>query len=366
MGNNQQTETTQTITKWLQLKHLPGYARFDRTCVSTSGDIITIGQKRLGSGWGVWIYDKITNEWKLLAESNTIQPSSKYSDAMAFDNNNHLHTIQNIDNQCMWNMITVNNNKVKKLSTPYHFQTTTGGPLLDNAMRGIVINGSYHILTTVMYTPGLNVEHWVPNQKSKTFDRIHAFDCMTALDKCALIYIPYKNELYLLGGRYYDEVACLYRAQKSIWIYSLETTKWRLSNVQLPIALELFGCVLTNNQQYIIMFGGGSNDENNNYVEYESDRIYIMHTKSMQITESKMKCPTEGNFHAINYSEQHKKSDLIIGWFLRGCQGVVINAKDVIQIIKQYYDYEYIHLFRCDGSGKPQLHWKILSGILFT
>ena len=81
--------------------------------------------------------------------------------------------------------------------------------------------------------------------------------------------------------------------------------------------------------------------------------IYILDLDTMTYKLSKVECPTNSEFHAvypnnINY-------DSIVNGFIRSNFHTFL-PNDIIELIKKWCQYKYVHLFDRRGKGN---HWKI-------
>eukprot|EP01084_Bolivina_argentea_P266694 452441_1 len=125
------------------------------------------------------------------------------------------------------------------------------------------------------------------------------------LQHCALIYIPSKKQLVLMGGISDKEyVDCIYIAT-----HVNEQWHWNKSNIQLPHKMAKFGHILYEDK-YIILFGGEISE--NTFL----NTIYVLDVDICQWIPVDQTCPEKdiyfavqngNNIHLFDRSHHHKQ-----------------------------------------------------------
>ena len=146
--------------------------------------------------------------------------------------------------------------------------------------------------------------HYIWPKDSIPFET--SYDSMKVINRCSnqmLIHIQSKNEFLLLGG--YDESEGVISAL--IYSYAIASNKWKCLKERLDEPLSSFGCVLTLDEKHLILFGG--------YTPYgKSNKIYVIQLGTMTITESEIRCPQKGWYHAVIANDYITNNTIAFGF----------------------------------------------------
>ena len=178
-------------------------------------------------------------------------------------------------------------------------------------------------------------DHWIFEEGNSEYN-----NCMYWV---GLVYIQSKRELLLFGGlRLHEDF------RKDIYRYSFQDKKWVLLSYKLPIAMELFGYILTFDEKYILIFGGYTGQD-------EFDTIYIWDLQNMRFKKSEICCPIKDGFLACITAENIEP--IVVNGFIR--KYIEIDPKivpqDIIQLIWNWCSDCFVHLI----SREDKKHWKI-------
>ena len=157
------------------------------------------------------------------------------------------------------------------------------------------------------------------------------------------IYLKSQEKALIFGGLkawiYYQDV---------VHCYDIEQNKWSQLDVKMPVSVHRFGCVKTKDEKYVILLGGYHDSET-------IDTIQVLDIDKMKFGISKIKCPGQGSFQAVNTMEEANET-LITGYIrIILSEYEIIIPDDIINFIIELMKIENIHLMGDANSS----HWKI-------
>eukprot|EP01084_Bolivina_argentea_P107509 192221_1 len=169
-----------------------------------------------------------------------------------------------------------------------------------------------------------------------------------------MVYLKSKQLLLCMGGRSQKGILnelYFYSVAHKMWSWNSSLTD--IQTIRLPVGLFHFGCVASKNEKYVIIFGGKTCD----YID--SDTIYILNMDTKNWMKCNIACPVKGLYYAVNMSDEQRHDLLCVGyindvWKSPSICSLVKLPLYLINIIKGYYNNEYIHLIERYGD-----HWKI-------
>ena len=208
----------------------------------------------------------------------------------------------------------------------------------------IVIKNDLHLIG------GLNGNHLKWNKNTNQFDSLHenvASNINIHVNASKLVKVG--DRIISFGG-YHDRqfLDCMME-------YDIIKDAWKRLKIEMPRAMRDFGCTSAVNDRYILLFGG----RHTNGIEL--DDIYIYSVLDGAFRKSRVKCPRKGKCHAIAVNGTGKDELSVYGYVRYQWKKSEINEqlfppRYLIDVIKRYYQKEYIHLFRSGFAGNH--HWR--------
>ena len=231
-------------------------------------------------------------------------------------------------------MIDIETGEMHSSNKSYH---EAGCVLIKNNLH-IILNHDEHIIMCYNKLQKKFVN--VANNLNKSWPR---------LSYPSVIYVPSKQCILLLGGRYFNSYGGWGEVSSEVWSYSLVTQSWK-QIVDVKFAACYFAAVLTPNEKNILLFGG-KNDK-----EYVDDIFVFNIEKENQYTlkKSTIHCPDVGScFVVITGGKNH----IVVSGYVRQCctmpkfATVQLLPTWIQNLISEYYSTELVHWI-----GKSMAH----------
>merc|ERR1712228_377483 len=139
-----------------------------------------------------------------------------------------------------------------------------------------------------------------------------------------------------------------YPPASDLWIFSFPTQKWtKIENLQFD-AFD-FGSVLTSNEHYIVLLGGAIDTG-----QQDVDDIFILDIRNedeskWKFRKSSIKCPEDGECHAVRTGGVDSKDDILVNGFIKECfkmkefDNIQLPPSHIIKMIAMWYSAEMIH-----------------------
>lgn len=318
--------TSELMISWINQTEIP----IDCTNIAQIDDSHIIAIEDTSSHFEAHIYDSITNKWELFTKledslnsaAHTIASNPQLSEVIAFTDR---HIIQI-------------NMKSKEINV------RTMDEKLGSGGYCLFINNDYHL-----FFFGLNNDKHIKlniNRKTHTH-KLETMHILSAEEKATVymraIHLKSQEKVLVFGGLkgwndYQDTVHC----------YDIVENKWSELEVRMPIGVHRFGCVKTKDEKYVVLMGGYNNSERIN-------KIQVFDVDKTKFGISKIKCPKNGSFQAVNTLED--ADEILIAGYVR----IVLNEyemimpDDIIHFIIDLMRIERVHLMEDANSS----HWKI-------
>ena len=174
--------------------------------------------------------------------------------------------------------------------------------------RSIWMEGCCHVIGSFN-----SASHHIWDNHTKQLRHIHTFSEFSGgnafgLGLFGLIYIKRRRELLLFGGYQFRGLNNAHLALDMIYRYSGANKSWEKLDVKLPQKMYNFGNVMTKCQRFIIILGGNGGDFTKNLIY---DKIFILESETMKISESKIKLPFGGGCRAV-IMENKNENELLL------------------------------------------------------
>ena len=151
-----------------------------------------------------------------------------------------------------------------------------------------------------------------------------------------LIYLKKWNILLYFGGFNAHENHDIDQIHKYSWI----NKEWESLFCKLPLELEEFCCVSTNDERFVFILAGSSYDGDDFNYSY-IDKIMIYDVEKEIIRESNVTLPDEAVDNTIHAVSMFEDTNLLVNGYVRGFMEI---PKDIIQLIDNFVWMEYIYL----------------------
>eukprot|EP01083_Nonionella_stella_P015902 44480_1 len=316
------------MAEWIKLEKV-GSTYCSRPIMLNRNEFIvaTDAEGALQVKHGLYIYNILNNEWRILIE---FEESIKYTGvSLAID----------YDRQLIYMVGYRRGLVIVDLKTNKH-----------EHIREVVATGMYSPMTIIdhklhLFTGSSNNKHLRWNVDKQTFDTLYTFnEWLDGNTNPGLSHIHTKtsNAVYLFGGN--DSL--LYSSYLDhIWHYSEQTKQWNLLDLRLPHKMMHFGYATSYDEKYIIISGGERDTET------KMDNIYIFEIDKGIIYESPVSCPRKSLYHSTIMPEPNDK---IVLFYMKK-QSVALNMNipsEIYDLVCQWCSVDYLYLI--DDTG----HWK--------
>eukprot|EP01084_Bolivina_argentea_P278623 476060_1 len=213
---------------------------------------------------------------------------------------------------------------------------------LGNIPSLVLLNEQLHIIGGHK-----NKKHYTWHTKTQTLSEMHAFTHVQNIVGQRLIYQQSTNRLFMFGG--YDNGNHV--RLNCIWVYYINTNKWKQSELILPCKMNTFGCIMTMNQKYGIILGGITDISTST-----TKNIHIIDLEAMELVLSKIQCPKAALYNAVLMETEDMRNILLINGYVKSiCKANnIVIPDDIIKIIHRWYKTGYVHLISLKG-----IHWKM-------
>eukprot|EP01084_Bolivina_argentea_P230892 389515_1 len=233
-------------------------------------------------------YDFNTDKWSTIDDLNDFNDVSSWTCASLDAQKQTIFLLYG--NQLT--QIALNSNQLcnNNLNTTVHFTSTS---------KCITVNNS---LFVVGGTENNSILKW--NSENKTFIKFSDMYNKKNIGLFGIICNNKNNSLLLFGGRDYDDDGWV----DYILEFNINTKQWNKLPISLPKKMDHICCTMAINNKYVLLFGGRDDTYGG------CDGIYIYSLKYKTITQSKIKCPSEGIFSCITVNDNIKDEKLVFGY----------------------------------------------------
>eukprot|EP01084_Bolivina_argentea_P227559 384319_1 len=312
--------------KWFPLQNMPDIRDEGETLSINDHQFIIASESKEYDGIYVNKYNAQTNEWSEFINSNYC---STYDRRIAYDNSTgRLY-------------ICSTNNELDRLQFQ-HIGHNISLLLISDRNSPFIVNvkGTIHAIGNFGYYEN-RIKHCIWD--GDCFQQIHSFEKYQFLAHSALIYIPTKHMLLLIGG--YAMNSSFEEQSVGIWTCDLKSNIW---NKIKDLSFEGYGhCVaLTSDEQNVIIVGGMDKKRNYYTKDNEMDTIYILNISNDSqyiLTKSKVTCPEKGLCNIIRTGGGIKDKMLVIGWIKCQLASVLSVPTSIMHLIVKFYSEEIIH-----------------------
>ena len=323
--------STSTDQRWVSLTR-PAGTHCDIKCVTK----LNASQFLITDGSSLQSYNIKSDTWNPLDTTNKNQLSN-----IRVTSNTQTQSIvvafSSLDTDMKIKIINMKDNSHKE----YELAISSW----DQCEEIIDINSVIHIITDI-------AQHyvWSQGENENKSKRVHTFEeYRQGFIGFALLYMPRKQELLLLGGH---ECGLRQRTTNNIHKYSLSNGTWSNLSIKLPHKMRDFGCVITKDQRYIFILGGLTQ-------ESDMNEIFVLDLTTMSVTKSEKTLPFRGECKAIIMENKEENELLVDGYVKKEMTQNRLNIPyALIKLISIWYSTEYIHVF--DNSHLVGRHWKML------
>eukprot|EP01084_Bolivina_argentea_P008954 16765_1 len=236
----------------------------------------------------IYKYDIDNDKWTKIDGFSDVQITSHFSAAL--DVNKQMLFLVNQDSITQ---IQLNNSETKNYENDDALHIAfdaTGGKTIAFNDSLLIIGGEY------------NASIWQWKLENKRLVKFGDMYKRKDLEGFGLIYNQKNNCLLLFGGEY----NCTTR--KYILEFNINKKQWNKLDVSLPKRRTQVCCTMAIKNRYVLIFGGISSGGG------VRDNIYIYSIKHKTIKESKIKCPSKGEFNAITINDNISDEKLVFGY----------------------------------------------------
>ena len=218
----------------------------------------------------------------------------------------------------------------------------------------LIIDDKFHVFGGWNHS-----KHAIWNESTQSMDIQHELPGFNAgYGGHFVVHLKTQNRILLLGG---IDTAALTPVDY-IFEYDLSTNNgWKKLDAVLPIVLQQFGVIVSNDDKFLIIFGGGTENVT------KTDEIWILRLDTMEFRKLDAVCPIKAKYHALLTVDKERAQILANGyikwcWRFEGFEKMQYLIMDLVRMIGEFCCEEWVHLFeRYRGH-----HWRIkLSDILY-
>ena len=192
----------------------------------------------------------------------------------------------------------------------------------------LIFDDKFHIIGGMQ-----NGSHLVYNTDTKQFDEIGN---VALLAGQKVVCLSSKNVWLLMGGwePYWNSSRSIYQCEYT------KSFNWSHLELELPVDMHSFGCVVLSNEQYAIIFGG---QDRRSMMSSNFNTIYVLDTGLMKFfVLQNIRCPDFGRFNALIMNHGIESRGKIVSGFV-AFEKVKL-SDDILGLIQRFYISEWIYL----------------------
>ena len=269
---------------------------------------------------GIWMYNHENNQWLLLEKVPTrFKLKSDIFTALHTNGNKRCLYMLQSDKLAI---TTLNNEK---------WNITQNHKQMDNQI-GLIIDNQFNLIGTTAHLK------W--NENTKQFEIINEFN----IDCCScIVYLQNSSKILFF---------CAEFENNKIVEYDINTKQFKESTLKIEANIESNYCMIMN-EQYIVFF--------------LKSQILIYSVFDKLFKWSSISYPGNGEYVGVTVKDDDVDKMIISGYIREKCNRFKINIlpKELLALICNWYNTEYIHLLECDTQYEEGSHWRINVSYLF-